>query len=173
MSDEIDCDYEDYDAIVAVAGAEGVTSGDVVEDHAKDKEAEADGRNNLLLTSLARRLKRAVRPAAEDSQVTWPKSFDLGETFHGTGAQSGSLQVFEVLSRMDAHIRLLNAPKEQWCGISDTRAFQLGADVLRERFGLGIHDLWGLLRERRLSPGETPSDLMGDIQKYVTYSLPE
>ncbi|KAF4725148.1 hypothetical protein FOZ63_025065, partial [Perkinsus olseni] len=58
MSDEIDCDYEDYDAIVAVAGAEGVTSGDVVEDHAKDKEAEADGRNNLLLTSLARRLKR-------------------------------------------------------------------------------------------------------------------
>ncbi|KAF4709612.1 hypothetical protein FOZ63_023253, partial [Perkinsus olseni] len=107
---------------------------------------------------------------------------------------SGSLEVFEFLSRMEAHLRLLNVPKEQWyqylllntrgqaynvltnnvrCGISDTRAFQLGADVLRERFGLGIHDLWGLLRERRLSPGETPSDLMGDIQKYVTYSLPE
>ncbi|KAF4753013.1 hypothetical protein FOZ62_013563, partial [Perkinsus olseni] len=52
MSDEIDCDYEDYDAIVAVAGAEGVISGDVVEDHAKDKEAEADGRKKSSTSSV-------------------------------------------------------------------------------------------------------------------------
>ncbi|KAF4652632.1 hypothetical protein FOZ61_009560 [Perkinsus olseni] len=51
MSDEIDCDYEDYDAIVAVAGAEGVTSGDVVENHPEDEDAGADGRKKSSTSS--------------------------------------------------------------------------------------------------------------------------
>ncbi|KAF4648678.1 hypothetical protein FOL47_002931, partial [Perkinsus chesapeaki] len=130
----------------------------------------------------------------EDSVRRSVKSFDLGEKFHGGESQSGSLEVFEFLSRMEAHLRLLGVPKDKWyqylllntrgqaynvltnnvrCGVNYPKAFTIGADVLQERFGLGIHELWSLVRERRLCPGESPADLMGDIQKYVTYALPE
>ncbi|KAF4728381.1 hypothetical protein FOZ63_006756 [Perkinsus olseni] len=52
MSDEIDCDYEDYDAIVAVAGADGVTSGEVEEDHHEVEDGEgADGRKKSSTSS--------------------------------------------------------------------------------------------------------------------------
>ncbi|KAF4677006.1 hypothetical protein FOZ62_003391, partial [Perkinsus olseni] len=111
MSDEIDCDYEDYDAIVAVAGADGVTSGEVEEDHHEVEDGEgADGRKKSSTSSdevqddpdNPDKTKTGPTPAPSpnvpkpseqsDQPRKTAKSFDLGEKFHGTGTQSGSLE---------------------------------------------------------------------------------
>ncbi|KAF4679360.1 hypothetical protein FOZ60_015151 [Perkinsus olseni] len=122
------------------------------------------------------------------------KSYDLGEKFTGTDKQANSLEVYEFISRVKAHLKLLNIPpcnhyqylllntrlaayntltNNVRLPINDPQAFEKGILVLQERFGVGRHDLWALARTRRLNVGETTSDLMGDLQKYLSYSLPE
>ncbi|KAF4661200.1 hypothetical protein FOL47_006782 [Perkinsus chesapeaki] len=199
LSEETDYSSEkDYDVIIATAAADSdddkKKKGDeeVVEEEIENDDDPSKSSPSGGIGDGEPSLPKTAPVDSHENHRKTAKSIDFGEKLHATGTQS--LEVFEFLSRMEAHLVLLNVPKEQWyqylslntrgqaynvltnnvrCGISDLKAFQLGADVLRERFGLGIHDLWGLLRERKLSPGETTSDLMGDIQKYVTYSLPE
>ncbi|EER05444.1 gag/pol/env polyprotein, putative, partial [Perkinsus marinus ATCC 50983] len=122
------------------------------------------------------------------------KSYDLGEKFTGTDKQAHSLEVFEFISRVKAHLKLLNiAPSHHYqylllntrlaaynaltnnvrLPINDPQAFHVGVSVLQERFGVSRHDLWALARNRRLNIGETTADLIGDLQKYLSYSLSE